>query len=66
MRKKYLLKQSPSQAHLHLEYSSILNHTQNSDIKPRGSHNRPSRGQMNRLKTEPPNHEPSPHSLKKR
>ena len=51
MRKKYLLKASPSQAHLHLEYSSILNHTQNPDLKPRGSHNRPSRGQMNRLKT---------------
>ena len=62
-----MVKQPSSQANLHLQYSSVLNNTQNTDIKPRGTHNnRPSRGQIYRLKTEPTNHDPSPHSLKKR
>lgn len=55
MRKKYLIKPPSSQPYQHLEYSSILTHSQQPEHASRGSHNRPTRPMPHRLKTEPAN-----------
>jgi hypothetical protein len=55
MKKKYLIKNPSSQGHLHVEYGSVLNHSQQVGTNPRPTHNhRSSRPHPSRLKTEGP------------
>jgi hypothetical protein len=65
MRKKYLVKHPSSKAYLHLDYSSLLTHSQQPELKSRGTHAHPKRPLGTRFKTEPG--EPlERHSLKRR
>lgn len=67
MKKKYLIKNASSKAYTHLEYSSVLNHSQQPDLMARATHTRLTKPFPHRLKTEPPPLEASEgKSLKKR